>query len=102
MKEKQPKPKSLKAYLITYTIGEGKSQLTKSVAVFAYDKVEAGDVFIKWAQAKGVYGQIGGVVAQPLKKNKRTQAQLLDLYTRQNANVNEMFINYVNNRKVDA
>ena len=103
MKNKQPKTKRLKAWLVSYTIGEGESQETKSVAVFGYDKEEVGDVFIKWAQATGLYNRIGGVVAQPMKKTKgQTQSDLEARYTKQNAGVNELYINYVNNRKVDA
>ena len=100
--ETQP---TLKAYIITYTlthVSEGEND-TKSVVIIAYDKKEAGDLFIKWLQAKDMYNNVGGVVVQRTKKTKRNANMVTkSFYDRQNKYVDELFIERVNTRKVVA
>lgn len=95
----------LKAYIITYTltnVGENEND-TRSVVIIAYDKKEAGDLFIKWLQATDMYNNVGGVVVQRTKKTKRNGHMITPaFYQRQNKYVDELFIERVNNRKVVA
>ena len=100
-KETQP---TLKAYIITYTlthVSEGEND-TRSVVVIAYEKKEAGDLFIKWLQAKETYNNVGGVVVQRTKKTKRNANMITPaFYQRQNKYVDDLFKEHVN-RKADA
>lgn len=95
---------TLKAYIITYTltnVGDNEND-TKSVVIIAYDKKEAGDLFIKWLQAKDMYNNVGGVVVQRTKKTKRNASMITPtFYQRQNKYVNDLFNEHVN-RKADA
>lgn len=75
--------------MISYSYHEAHSENNESVVrnlvVVAYDKKEAGDLFIEWLNHLGIYERVDGVVVQKLRKtkaNKRFFTQ--DYYDKQN------------------
>lgn len=91
---------TLKAYIVSYAIAgkEADKNDIKSVVIVAYNKKEAGDIFIRWARAKHIYERINAVVAQRTKKTSRNKHMFTkDFYGRQNAYIYDLEI-----RKADA
>ena len=87
----------LKCYIVTYTLLTAGSEDTKSNFVIAFDKKEAGDLFIKWAQGKKLYSSIGGIVVQETKKTPQNQHMFtLDYYNKQVNEVNHLFMKGAN------
>ena len=87
----------LKCYLVTYTLLQAGSEDTHTIFVIAFDKKEAGDLFIRWAQGKKLYSTIGGIVVQETKKTPQNQHMFtLDYYKKQCDEVNDLFIKGAN------
>lgn len=84
------KQTTLKAFLVTFTIVDHED--LKSIAIVAYNKQEAGDIFAMWAHGMKLYSKINGICVQRMHKNKRN-AQIFtkDFYDRQNAFVESIF-----------
>lgn len=90
MKQKTLNEKNLKAFLVSFSIA-GQEDL-KNVAIVAYTKQEAGDIFAMWAHGKRLYAKVCGICVQRMKKNKRNAHMFTqDFYERQNAYVNDIF-----------
>lgn len=88
--------KDLKAFLATYVIDAQENDI-KSVAIVAFTKEEAGNLFIRWIKSKGLYERITAIVVQRTKKTKANKHMFaIDFYEKQNA-----FISYLE-RKADA
>lgn len=87
MEEKtKQKSKDLKAFLITFTLSTRENDNeTKTFVVIAYDKKEAGDLFIKFAKAKDIYNYIDAIVVQRTRKTKKNAHMITkDYYIKQN------------------
>ena len=60
-----PKETKLKAFIATYYVVNENDP--RSCAIIAYDKKEAGDIFIKWLKAKNMYDRVTSVVCQSVE-----------------------------------
>ncbi len=81
--------KTLKAFIVTYYLNNEDNP--RSCAIVAYDKKEAGDIFIKWLNAKHMYEVVTSLVVQPTRKTRRNKHMFtIEFYNRQNAFVNEL------------
>lgn len=79
----------LKAFIVTYYVDN--LDKPRSVAIIAYDKKEAGDIFIKWAKATNNYERIKGVVCQRTKRTRKNAHMInKDFYQRQNDFVEQL------------
>lgn len=79
----------LKAFIVTYYVDN--LDKPRSCAIIAYDKKEAGDIFIKWAKATNNYERINGVVCQRTKRTRKNAHMInKDFYERQNAFVKQL------------
>lgn len=92
----------LKAFIVSYTLNvvvnittQERKQVVKSVVILAFDKKEAGDIFVRWAHTLHLYEHIDGVVCQETKKNKYNK----DFITLHNYNEQ---LKLVGLRKADA
>lgn len=84
------KEEKLKAFIVTYYV-DNEEDNPRSCAIIAYNKQEAGDIFIKWLHAKGAYERITGVVVQPTRKTRKNAHMInKDFYDKQNAFVKEL------------
>lgn len=91
---------TLKAYIVTYAIAgkEADKNMLLSVVIVAFNKQEAGDIFIRWAHAKNIYECINAVICQRTRKTKRNAHMLTNtIYKRQYA-----LIEKLEARKADA
>ena len=97
MEEKTLKNKTLKAFIVSYTLNAvvGKDP-QKNVAIIAYDKKEAGNLFIAWAKGKNIYEQISGVVCVRAKKTNRNKSMVTSTYYKRQCDYVESL------RKADA
>lgn len=96
------KENNLKAFIVSFAItgSDAEHNDIKSVAITAYDKKEAGDIFIKWTQAKNIYERVNGVVVQQARKTKKNARLFtIDFYKKQNAFVDDL---KVKSGKADA
>lgn len=93
-----PKQETLKAFIVTYIVDNEDNP--KSCAIIAYNKREAGDLFIRWLKAVKKYERVTGVVCQRTKKT-RENAHMInkDFYDKQNACIEEL---EANNGKAEA
>lgn len=81
--------KKLKAFIVSFSYHEAHSEsndvLVRSVVLVAYDKEEAGTLFVTWVKAKGFYERVDGVVVQKLQKTRKNKHFFTeDFYNRQN------------------
>ena len=71
------KEKQLSAYLISYNYHEAhsatKEVMLRNIIIVAYDKKEAGDMFIEWLLQKNIYERVDGVVVQKMRKSKKNK-----------------------------
>ena len=89
MKTKQEIERKLKAFIISVYIDDETN--IKSCVVIAYDKKEAGNIFVKWAKAKHVYERINGIVCQEVKKTSKNSHMIsVEFYNKQNIYVDEL------------
>lgn len=80
---------TLKAFIATFQLSD-ESEL-KSVAIIAYTKKEAGDLFIEWAKGNKLYDKIVAIVVQRTKKTKRNKHMFTkDFYEKQKAHIDDM------------
>lgn len=96
------KENNLKAFIVSFAItgNDAEHNDIKSVAITAYDKKEAGNIFIKWTQAKNIYERVNGVVVQQARKTKKNAHLFtIDFYKKQNAFVDDL---KVKSGKADA
>ena len=69
----------------------------KSIAIVAFSKKEAGNLFIRWTKAKGLYERITAIVVQRTKKTKANKHMFaIDFYEKQEAFICDL------ERKADA
>lgn len=95
-KQQTMQEKDLKAFLATYIV-DAKENDIKSVAIVAFTKEEAGNLFIRWTKAKGLYERITAIVVQRTKKTKANKHMFaIDFYEKQNAFISDL------ERKADA
>ena len=88
--------KTIKAYLVTYTKASTPLVETKTVVVFAYDKQEAGDLFVKWAKAMGHYESITNTVVQVARRTKRNKRFFsVKTYNEQCKAIEDLYIAYM-------
>ena len=79
----------LKAFIVSFELSD-ESEL-KNVAIIAYTKREAGDLFIAWATANKLYDKIVAIVVQRTKKTKRNKHMFTkDFYEKQKAHIDDM------------
>lgn len=72
--------KDLKAFLFTYYVATRKDPL--SILIVAFDKKEAGDIFLKWTTDKNI--QVLSLVIKAIRRNKRNAYYYtLERYNRQ-------------------
>lgn len=84
-----PKETKLKAFIATYYVVNENDP--RSCAIIAYDKKEAGDIFIKWLKAKNMYDRVTSVVCQRTKRTRKNAHMInKDFYDKQNAFVEEL------------
>ena len=69
------KEKKLNAFMVSYGYHEAHSEnnevQVRNVVIVAYDKKEAGDMFIEWLFHKDLYERVDGVVVQKMRKTKK-------------------------------
>ena len=71
---------------MTEYVIDAKENDIKSVVIVAFTKKEAGNLFIRWAKAKGLYERITAIVVQRTKKTKANKHMFaIDFYEKQNA-----------------
>ena len=82
----------LKAYIVTYTFeSKADEDDMHSVVIIAYSKDEAGDIFIKWLNAKHMYEVVRGVVVQQTRKTRRNAHMFTrEFYNKQNAYIEQL------------
>ena len=83
------KEKKLKAFMVSYCYheahSEGNESVIRNITIVAYDKKEAGDIFIEWLLHKGLYERVDGVVVQKLHKTKANKSFFTqEYYEKQN------------------
>ena len=67
--QKTMQEKDLKAFLVTYVV-DAKNEIMHNLVIVAFTKEEAGNLFIRWTKAKGLYEHITAIVVQRTKKSK--------------------------------
>lgn len=84
-----PKQEKLKAFIVTYYVDNEDNP--RSCAIIAYNKEEAGDIFIRWLKAKKWYERVTSVVCQRTKRTRKNAHMInKDFYDKQNAFVEEL------------
>lgn len=79
----------LKAFIITYYLDNEANP--RSCAIIAYDKKEAGDLFIRWLKAVKKYDRVTGVVCQRTRRTRKNAHMInKDFYDKQNAFVEDL------------
>ena len=84
-----PKQEKLKAFIVTYYVDNEDNP--RSCAIIAYNKEEAGDIFIRWLKAKNMYDRVTSAVCQRTKRTRKNAHMInKDFYDKQNAFVEEL------------
>lgn len=79
-----PKQETLKAFIITYYVDN--EDKPKSFAIIAYNKKEAGDIFIRWLKAVNMYDIVTSVVSQRTRRTRKNAHMISkNFYDKQNA-----------------
>ena len=64
-----PKEEKLKAFIVTfYVVNE---ENPRSLAIIAYDKKEACDMFVRWLKARSKYEQVTSFVCQVTRRTRK-------------------------------
>ena len=79
----------LKAFIVTYYVDNEDDP--RSCAIIAYNKEEAGDIFIRWLKAVKKYDRVTGVVCQRTRRTRKNAHMInKDFYDKQNAFVEQL------------
>ena len=90
MAKKTIKAEKLKAFIVTFYMDNEDNP--KSVVVVAFNKEEAGKIFIKWLHAKGMYERVYSLVVQQTRKTRKNAHMITkEFYEKQNNFVNELY-----------
>ena len=84
-----PKETKLKAFIVTYYVDNEDDP--RSCAIIAYNKEEAGNIFIRWLKAVNKYDRVTSVVCQRTRRTRKNAHMInKDFYDKQNAFVEEL------------
>ena len=91
--------RKLKAYIVSYELTNDRR--TKSVAIIAYSKKEASDLFIKSMKARNIFNNVVAVVLQRTKMTNANKAWFTKAYyDRQCKHVEAQYKEYLARVKV--